>query len=82
MHPTRIVVMVSPGKRPIATLHHGGTQIGEIVILSPYRIIVKAKGGRKDCFSSIEACARFCGIPTSDNIQIEWRAHATPLLAD
>jgi hypothetical protein len=72
-----IVVTVIPGKRPRATLHHEQKLIGSIVIQGPGRIYVESRG-RKDCFKSIETCAYFCGIPTSEKIQLEWRAPVIP----
>jgi ribosomal protein L37E len=65
--------MVTPGKRPRATLHYQQKQIGSIVIQRPGNIIVERNDGRKDRFSSVEHCAFFCGFPTSEKIKLEWQ---------
>jgi hypothetical protein len=70
---TQVVVNVIPGKHPTASLYHSEEHLGDIVILRPNNILVEDKNGRKDRFGSIETCARFCGIPMSEKIELEWR---------
>jgi hypothetical protein len=69
----RVIVAVTPGKRPAATLYCEKEYLGEIIILGPHNILVKTRDGRRDRFRSIETCARFCISPMSENIEVEWR---------
>jgi len=67
-----VTVTVTPDRRPKARLQVDGSHIGNIIMLGPYNILVETQNGRRDRFRSIESCARFCGIPMSETIELQW----------
>ena len=78
----QVTVAVIPGnKRPVANLYHEQQYLGKIVILSTRSICIETASGRRDNFRSIETCARFCGCPTSDTIELLWTTESVcPIL--
>jgi hypothetical protein len=69
-----LIAAIMPGRRVTAKLYHEDRYLGKVVVLEPFKFIAETKNGRKGRFNSVETCARFCGFPISETIELHWHA--------